>query len=101
MRVVLHPSAQREFDEKITYLLRHGLVPNAAELFIDEIEQAIAQIEKAPGKRRLSGRPGYYRVGPTKRFSYSLIYQISGDLIEVLAVAAPQRRPAYWRKRRF
>jgi mRNA-degrading endonuclease RelE of RelBE toxin-antitoxin system len=101
MKIVIHPAAQKEFDRKVDYLRENGLLPNAADLFVDEIERALEQIRNDPGKRRMPGTQGYYRLGPTERFSYSLIYQISDDTLEVLAISAPQRRPGYWKPRRF
>jgi plasmid stabilization system protein ParE len=101
MKLIVHPAAQKEFDRKVEYLRIHGLLFNAADLFVDEIERALEQIQDDPGKNRMPGARNYYRVGPTERFSYSLIYQISDQTIEVLAIAAPQRRPGYWKRRRF
>lgn len=101
MKMVVHPAAQKEFDRKVDYLRKNGLLPNAADLFVDEIERGLDQIRNDPGKSRMPGSSDYCRVGPTERFSYSLIYQFSGETIEVLAIAAPQRRPGYWKRRRF
>jgi plasmid stabilization system protein ParE len=100
MKLVIHPAAQKEFDRKVDYLLQNGLLPNSAELFVDEIERGLDEIKKHPGKNRMPGSPNYYRVGPTERFSYSLIYQIGETALEVIAIAAPQRRPGYWKKRK-
>ncbi|MEI9998836.1 MAG: type II toxin-antitoxin system RelE/ParE family toxin [Verrucomicrobiota bacterium] len=101
MKLVIHPAAQKEFDRKVDYLDEKGILPNAADLFVDEIERGLDEIRNAPGKRKMLGARGYYRFGPTERFYYSLIYQITGDTIEVLAISAPQRRPGYWRRRSF
>ena len=101
MKLIVHPAAQKEFDRKVDYLRKNGLLLNAADLFVDEIERALDQIRNDPGKSLMPGARNYYRVGPTERFSYSLIYQISGETIEVLAISAPQRRPGHWKRRRF
>lgn len=100
MKMVIHPAARTEFDRKVEYFRRRGLLFNSAELFVDEIEQALGEIVDEPGKCRMPGVPGYFRVGPTERFSFSLIYRLEGDEIHVIAIAAPQRRPGYWRRRR-
>ncbi|MHB9003921.1 MAG: type II toxin-antitoxin system RelE/ParE family toxin [Coriobacteriia bacterium] len=34
------------------------------------------------------------------KFPYSLIYEIDGDVVLILAVAHQRRRPHYWRERR-
>jgi hypothetical protein len=101
MKIVIHPAAQIEFDRKVDYPRLHGLLPNSAELFIDEIEHALHAIGHHPGKSRLPGSRRYFRFGPTARFSYSVIYQMSETAVEVLAIAAPQRRPGYWKRRRI
>jgi plasmid stabilization system protein ParE len=101
MEMVIHPAARKEFDHTVDYLHQKGLLPNAAELFIDEIESGLDEIKKHPGKSRMPGAPNYYRIGPTPRFSYSIIYQINGAALEVIAIAAPQRRPGYWKKRQI
>jgi hypothetical protein len=100
MRIVIHPAARREFDHKVGYFRRRGLLFNSAELFIDEIERGLREILENPGKRRMPGAPGYFRVGPTERFSFSLIYQITETDIEVIAISAPQRHPGYWKRRK-
>jgi hypothetical protein len=41
MKVVIHPAARKEFDRKVEYLRQNGLLPDAAELFVDEIEAAL------------------------------------------------------------
>ncbi len=90
-----------EFSRKVDYLLQNGVLPNAAELFVEEIERALNEIRIRPGKSTMPGARKYFRLGPTKRFSYSLIYRITNEAIEVLAIAAPQRRFGYWKNRKF
>jgi plasmid stabilization system protein ParE len=100
MNVVIHPAARKEFDRKVEYLRLNGILPDAAELFVDEIERALEEIQKHPGKKRMPRSSSYYRFGPTERFAYSLIYRIGKDALEVIAIAAPQRRPGYWKRRK-
>jgi mRNA-degrading endonuclease RelE of RelBE toxin-antitoxin system len=101
VKLIIHPAARKEFDRKVEYLRQKGLLPNSAELFVDEIECALEEIKKHPGKNRMRGATNYFRVGPTEHFSYSLIYQIRENTVEVIAIAAPQRRPDYWKRRRI
>jgi hypothetical protein len=49
--------------------------------------------------REIVSAPGYYRVGPTRTHRYSIIYTITEHAFHVVAFAAPQRRPGYWRRR--
>jgi plasmid stabilization system protein ParE len=101
MKLIVHPAAQMEFDRKVDYLRENGLLPDAAELLVDEIENALEQVRRNPGASRMPNARSYYRVGPTERFGYSFVYQMSDDTIEVLAISAPQRRPGYWKRRKF
>jgi len=101
MKLIVHPAAQAEFDRKVTYLQRKGLLPNSADLFIDEIERALDEVLDQPGKSRMPKAPAYFRIGPTERFSFSIVYRIVEAEIHVIAIAAPQRRPGYWKRRRF
>ncbi len=44
------------------------------------------------------GRPRYpgVRTWALKRFPYTLVYRVEGDLITVIAVAHQSREPRYW-----
>jgi plasmid stabilization system protein ParE len=69
MKLVVHPAAQKEFDRKVDYLRKNGLLPDAADLFVDEIGRALDLIQNDSSKGRTVGMRGLYRVGPTARFS--------------------------------
>jgi len=101
MKLIIHPAAQAEFDRKVAYFQKKGLLFNSAELFIDEIESALDAIPDQIGRSRMPGALAYFRVGPTERFSFSIIYQVVGPEIHVVAIAAPERRPGFWKRRRF
>jgi toxin ParE1/3/4 len=36
-----------------------------------------------------------------RRFPYAVIYRVTDEAIEVVAVAHGRRRPGYWKTRRF
>ena len=40
-----------------------------------------------------------YRRFPLTKFPYGLIYRISGDRLQIVAVAHHRQRPGYWRER--
>lgn len=69
----------------------------AAEGFRRELGRAVEVVSAAPMRwPRYAGRTRRY-VFP--RFPYSLVYRLSGDDVEVIAVAHGKRRPGYWRSR--
>ncbi len=48
------------------------------------------------------GTPSYgqARLWPLRRFPYTLVYRVHGELLTVLAVAHQSRSPEYWVGRR-
>ena len=82
--------ATREFYQE------HASTAVAAR-FLDQVEHASNRLVVSP----FLGAP----VTPLLRrlllqqFPYSLIYQVSSEVVTILAVAAHRRRPGYWAKR--
>ena len=101
MKIITHPLAQKEFERQILWLKKHGYLINSAEIFYNEIQTSLDDLGKRTHHRKIIDAPGYYRVGPTPTYSYSLIYKIVGSEIHLLAIAAPQRRPGYWKGRQI
>ena len=88
----VHPSAQAEAEAAARYYAERS--PRAADAFVDELDDAIAQIELAPhaflqhvhGTRRLLLRT----------FPFAVVYRFDDDTILIVAVAHGSRRPGYW-----
>lgn len=99
--IIIHPLAQGEFERKIKWLKKHGYLVNAPAMFYEEIQEALHKLSQLGHHREIVKVPGYYRLGPTRTFRYSLIYQRSETTIYLVAFAAPQRRPGYWRRRKI
>ncbi|MGH9655302.1 MAG: type II toxin-antitoxin system RelE/ParE family toxin [Bryobacteraceae bacterium] len=69
----------------------------AAEMFLDELDCAIAAIESDPARY-----PEYLfgaRRTILRRFPYLIVFRTIGSDVEVIAVAHGHRRPGYWRAR--
>jgi plasmid stabilization system protein ParE len=101
-RVVIHPEAQKEFEEAIAYYGGHARTFTTEEDFRREIEAAITEITAHPMKFRFATR-GWpqRRFGPTAKFRYLIYYSVDGESLTVVAIAHPSRRPGYWAERRF
>ena|ERR1700761_5575983 len=99
--IIIHPLAQGEFERKISWLKKHGYLVNAPARFQEEIQEAFRELSQKTQHRGVAKVPGCYRLGPTRTFRYSLIYQWSGTTIYLVAIAAPERRPGYWRRRKL
>ncbi len=99
MNIIIHPLAQREFERQIIWLKQHGLEIDSAQKFHNEIRLALDDLAHRSQHRPLAQTPSYLRVGPTPKFRFSVIYKIVSEKIHVVAFAAPQRRPGYWKRR--
>jgi plasmid stabilization system protein ParE len=93
----LHPEAEEDLREAAQfYKDRAGL--GLAQSFLAEFERSVNLLLEHPllgavwrhGKRRWI----------TRRFPYSVIYDVVGEELRVFAVAHQSRRPGYWRRRR-
>ena len=96
MIVSTHPLAEEELVGGAVYYAKEA---NAAlgEDFIGEFERSIALLRQYP--RIGSPWRGGLRRLPMRRFPYSVVYTLSGEVIRVVAVAHQSRRPGYWRGR--
>ena len=69
----------------------------AAAGFLSELEHAMDRVREAPERwPRVAGQARRY-VFP--RFPFSLVYRVTPNMIEVIAVAHHRRKPGYWESR--
>lgn len=88
--------ARRELLEATSWYLADGGEP-IAELFEVAVQRALRLLEFMPRLGRTS-YPGV-RTWPLKGFPYTLVYRVSGNTINVIALAHQSRAPGYWRGR--
>ncbi len=96
-RVVrLFPEAEAEVVANERWYAQRS--SSAAEAFIVEFDDALAQIGEAP-----ETWPRYRRGTRRfilRRFPFSVVYRIEDDVVYVVAVAHAKQRPEYWRRRK-
>ena len=96
MIVSTHPLAEDELTSGAVFYANRV---NAAlgQDFIAEFERSVALLRQYPKM----GSPwrGVLRRLPIRRFPYSIVYYLSGDVLRVVAVAHQARKPDYWRGR--
>jgi plasmid stabilization system protein ParE len=95
MNLEMHPEARLEFRESIEYYedCREGLG-------IEFSREVYASINRVAGAPLLWSRlTDNSRRFLTKRFPYSVIYQVLNGDILIVAVAHQSRKPGYWKKR--
>src|SRR4051794_22407029 len=95
MKYFFDPHARQELMDAILYL--SNVDPSLGKDFADEVERTIALILRFP--------EAWPRVTPsarrcrTQRFPYALLYRISDEQIEIVAVMHLSRKPDYWTER--
>jgi plasmid stabilization system protein ParE len=95
------PPARQEIDDAFAW--HEAQRPGAGNAFLAELAGALSLVEQLP---RASPRvPRTSRGREVRRkvlvqFPYSVVYEVRGNDVFVLAVAHAKRRPYYWRQRR-
>jgi len=90
-----HPAADAELLEATDWYIRRSVT--AAEGFVRAIEHALTRIAEAPGRYPLTrfGRRRFVLMS----YPDDIVYRVTRDEIEIIAVAHHARKPAYWRNR--
>lgn len=93
--VVFHPDAVEEAKAARQWYAERS--QSAADSFLDELDRGIEAIANAPERWPLflHGTRRYL----FHRFPFQLIYRVTNDRVEVVAVAHGRRRPGYWKIR--
>jgi plasmid stabilization system protein ParE len=87
-----HPLASQELTEASQFYEARAAGLGAD--FLDHVEGLVGLLAQFPdiGRPHAEG----VRTFPTRRFPYSLVYQVLGERLLVLAVAHQRRKPRYW-----
>lgn len=96
MKHEFQPLARQELLEATRRYLADGGCA-VAEQFEWRVQRALRLLAFMP---RL-GNPSYpgVRTWPLKRFPYTLVYRVKGEVITVIAMAHQSREPGFWRGR--
>lgn len=93
--VVSHPEAVEEaMAARLWYAERSQ---SAADAFLAQLDHGIESISEAPERWLLFVHDT--RRYLFRRFPFQIVYRVTNDRIEVVAVAHGRRRPGYWRSR--
>lgn len=91
------PSVSAEADQELTDAAVYYTREANAELgaaFIDEFERVLALLCEQPSVGAVWR--GKRRRFPLRRFPYSVVYDVVGDELRVIALAHHRRQPEYW-----
>lgn len=95
MRYEFHPEAEQELYEAASRY--ESELPDLGRRFADEIERVVQLLLDHP---ELGSRLGEeLRHFVLRRFPFSVVYAVAGDLVYIVAVAHGSRAPGYWRLR--
>ncbi len=92
MTAEFHPLAGQELIEASQFYEARAAGLGAD--FLDHVEGLVGLLTQLPDLGRSHGEG--IRSFPTRRFPYSIVYQVLGDRLFVLAVAHQRRKPRYW-----
>jgi plasmid stabilization system protein ParE len=91
----IHPEALQEATAATDWYAERSV--RAAERFLDELDQAVAQIAENPQQF-----PEYLfgtRRTVLQWFPYVVVFRAVDAAVEIVAIAHGRRRPGYWRDR--
>jgi hypothetical protein len=98
---ILVKGANAEFIRWADFLYRRPFTTNVLPEFIEEIEDAIAEIRDNPNRYPLEGYSDYRKFGPIPKHGFKVIYTVRDRVAWIVAVAHPARRARYWARRKL
>ena len=97
MKFSIASEAEEELVQGARYYASHANVELGL-AFVAEFERLIDLLRAQPAL----GAPwrGSTRRFPSRRFPYSIVYQLSATELRIIALAHQRRQPGYWSARR-
>ena len=95
MRLSYHPEAEAELIEAARFYERK--LPGLGKRFRGEVNTAAAKILEIPDRWRIVEKD--IRRLLMRRFPYSILDRVEGEVVRILAVKHHSRHPDYWRGR--
>ncbi len=96
-QIELHPAAVKEARKAYRWYLRRSAA--AAGRFKAALEAAVEQIVESPERWPTYLHGTRYRL--LRRFRFIVVYRQRGERLQVVALAHGERRPGYWKRRKF
>lgn len=97
MRYRLHPEAALEHAEQVAYY--EAITPGLGKRYHAAFRAAVLQVCEAPDRYKMVQPPAIRRAS-LRGFPFSILFRVSEDVVQVLAIAHHRRRPSYWVNRR-
>lgn len=92
-----HPAARREILRAFDWYRQEASSLVAAG-FLDDFEQTLLLLKRHPE----IGEAGSSRTRRLvfQRYPYTVVYRLTGETLEIVAIAHHGRQPEYWARRR-
>jgi plasmid stabilization system protein ParE len=91
--VQYHPGAEAEHLDQVAWYESRQVGLGAR--YLAEVGRTLRSIEESPGRFPQHDAAAVRRA-PVATFPFTIIFRVTGDGIEVLAVSHHRRRPGYW-----
>lgn len=95
MRLSYHPAAEAELAEAARFYERK--MPGLGARFRAEFDSAVVRILATPDRWRILEKD--IRRFLMRRFPYSILYRVEGEVVRILVVKHHRRHPDYWQGR--
>ena len=92
---LIHPDAAAEFTAAAEYYA--AISPGLGGRFYDEIDNLVAEIQRAPLRFRQYDPPA--RRNLARHFPYAVVYLDEPDCVWIVAIMHLHRAPDYWKYR--
>lgn len=93
MIYVFHPEALDDYAEHIAFY--KSLRKILAQKFHQAVNATITSICESPLRHRISYQPDIREL-KISGFPHYVIFRVTDDSVQILAIAHPRRRPLYW-----
>jgi toxin ParE1/3/4 len=92
-------SGRLELNKSKSYY--SNIDPDLGNHFLDDIENALYDIEHHPKASAVHEDNPHLRLKTTKRFPFIIIYHpdFEADIVYIVAIAHQKRKPDYWKDR--
>lgn len=97
LRLEVHPDVYEELEEARAWYEEHAV--GLGDEFLDEVERAIATIQRAPEAWPLYAHQA--RRFLVHRFPFSVVYRSDAMTLQIVAITHQHRKPGYWKSRSF
>jgi plasmid stabilization system protein ParE len=96
-KVIFSEEARREFFEAAAWFKEHSIL--GVETFADVMHETLGKMAELPFAAPVWSYAPKYRAWTLKRLHYRVIYQVTDEIIRIVALIHTSRDPRAWLRR--